>query len=300
MKKVLVIGGSYFIGRVFCILADRTGRFDITLLNRGRYPMKGGHITQHIADRHDALAMRSFLRDAQFDTIVDFCAYEPGDSSTLLRELAGKETHYILISSAAVLKPSAGKRTEQAACVDAEPRNPVEEYSYHKMLLEKETMAAHALHGVDYTILRPCMVYGPFNYAPRESWYFDLMLKNELIPVPTDAHAKFQIVYVKDIAEAIMACTCSATARNEIYNLAAPEELDYGFWMDFLETLGLPFETYPVDVATVYRKNLPLPFPLDQNELFDGRKITAELGVEYTPFDVGMRNRFESYKNAFG
>lgn len=36
-KKILIIGGTYFLGRVFSILAYREG-YELTFINRGRFP----------------------------------------------------------------------------------------------------------------------------------------------------------------------------------------------------------------------------------------------------------------------
>ena len=54
--KVLVIGGSYFAGRVFTMVAS--GSCALTLLNRGRYSMTlYPDVTELRCDRHDAAAL---------------------------------------------------------------------------------------------------------------------------------------------------------------------------------------------------------------------------------------------------
>ncbi len=301
MKKVLVIGGSYFIGRVYNILADRTGEYEITVLNRGRYTLKGEHFAAQLkADRHDGSALENALDGKQFDTVVDFCAYDPGDCASLLDVVGGSATQYILISSCSVFRPSDDQHDEEFPLIDQQPQDAVQAYAYNKMLLEKEAKESCRKQGVDCTILRPSFVYGPFNYAPRESWYFKKLLAGEPIPVPVDATSRFQIVYVKDIAKAIMACTADEKSYNNSYNLAAPEMIDYKKWMDFIDSLGVPFSTQEVSVEQVYNENIEVPFPLDQNELYSGEKITRELGVVYTPFDQGMQETFENYQRSFG
>ena len=47
----------------------------------------------------------------------------------------------------------------------------VQSYTYNKMLLEKELFVSARQHDAEYVVLRPTFIYGPFNYAPRESYY---------------------------------------------------------------------------------------------------------------------------------
>jgi len=78
-KKVLVIGGTYFAGRVFAILAAREAGFELTFVNRGRYSMSMlPNIKEYACDRHDAAALRALPLE-EYDAVVDFCAYTPDE-----------------------------------------------------------------------------------------------------------------------------------------------------------------------------------------------------------------------------
>ena len=60
--RVLVIGGSYFLGRIFCTLASRLGDMELTLLNRGRYPMTHlPGLREFRCDRHDPVGLGLLL-----------------------------------------------------------------------------------------------------------------------------------------------------------------------------------------------------------------------------------------------
>jgi nucleoside-diphosphate-sugar epimerase len=297
-KSVLVLGGSYFIGRVFSIMAERSGNFEITLLNRGRFPLKKPGVAEFIFDRH-APQVPAEISKKEFDVLIDFCAYEPGDSEKILSLFAGRIKQYIEISSCSVFAPSENFRTEENPLVFSVPSNPAEEYSRKKMLLEKEIKNQCSLLSLPFTIFRPCFVYGPFNYAPRESYYFDLILSGGEIPFPVDAVSQFSFVYVKDIARALMSSGGEDKAFNQDYNLAAPERITYQGLMEQLAALvpdrELPQK--PVYISEVYAGGIPLPFPLEQNELFRGIKVQKDLGLEYTEFAVGMKESFEIYRS---
>ena len=59
--------------------------------------------------------------------------------------------------------------------------------------------------------------------------------------------------------------------------------------------------TAPVTVEQVLRENLPLPFPLreEESELFDGALAARELGLSYTPFSEGMQKTWNAFAPIF-
>lgn len=301
-KKVLVIGGSYFAGRAFSMVASREAGFSLTLVNRGRYSMAHlPSLTEYHCDRHDQAALKE-LGAEPFDAVVDFCAYEPGDIRTLTDALPCPFRRYVYLSTADVYRrDTQGPRDESTAVLSEQPAGAAGDYMYKKLLLEDEARQACAARGAALTILRPAFIYGPYNYAPRESFFIKKIVTGEPIPVPTDSDAQFQFVYVKDVANAIIACVGSE-AGDQVYNLSAPEILTYEKFMEVLgQVSDLPFTTQPVTVEQVIRENLPLPFPLtkDEDELFCGERIARELGLVYTPFSEGMKRAYNAFKTVY-
>lgn len=234
---------------------------------------------------------------------MDFCAYQSGEVRTLLENLSGSFGQYILISTADVYaRDDRSPKDEQAPLLTGRLSCPSGDYTFQKLLLEKEAAAVCAQKGIALTILRPAFLYGPYNYAPREPYYIEKIVKQEPIPVPADSDSRFQFVYVKDAAEAIVRCVGNARACGQKYNLAAPEEVTYARYMEALsETSDIPFETVPVTVEDVLRDGIPLPFPLtaDENELFLCGKAARELGLCYTPLEEGMRKSYSAFKPVF-
>lgn len=293
-KKILVVGGSYFIGRVFSIMANRSEKFDLTVINRGKFPLNLPNVCERKCDRNNIPAMKEFLQGKAFDATVDFCALQKGDSASLLEILEKNAGRYIYISSLSVLETSGEKKDEKAP-YNASPR--IMEYIANKIANEKDTLSFCKENNIDYAILRPSFVYGPFNYAPRESFYFKHIFAGAPFPQPTDSTSKFNFVYVADIAKAIMEAIENEKSKNEIFNLAAPEDISYA---SYLETLKKVCEeevlSYGVTVEQVERENIPVPFPLDTNELYNGEKITKILNFSYTPFEEGMKKTYNAFK----
>lgn len=298
-KKILIIGGTYFVGRVFVIWALQNG-CELTLINRGKYSMKSiGTVTEFTCDRHDIQKLQSLPLEKEYDAVVDFCAYEEQDIEQLMQHLPCDFKQYIYISTADVCESSADVRDENSDLHRHRPSDPVGLYTYKKMLLEKELAEAAAEKNCKYTILRPVFIYGPYNYAPRESWYIRHIVKGEAIPHPTDACGKFQMVYVKDIARAILLCVEKEEAAGKIYILSAPEVMTYDTFLELLRTVsGREILTVPVTVKEILEKRMPLPFPLteQENALFNGERIVRELGFAYGDQRESMRLTYNAFQ----
>ena len=302
-KKILIIGGTYFLGRVFSILAYREG-YELTFINRGRFSMKnlGEHIHEFVCDRHDTVRLRTLELDTDYDALVDFCAYAPSDIQTLCDALPCHFTQYIYLSTADVYERAPGIKKEDAPQQTIQPLNEVGLYTYRKMLLEKELQKVHEQNHFAYTILRPAFVFGPYNYAPRESWFIQNVIQNHSVYYPSDSTGHFQMIYVKDAAEAIIRCIQSEKSHNEAYNLSAPEVLTYRTFLDELHNASdVDFTEQNVTVARSLTARIPFPFPLTEaeSELFDGSKLTDELSLTYTPFSEALAATYRSMKGIY-
>ena len=177
------------------------------------------------------------------------------------------------------------------------------EYMWKKRNLEDEAAKVCKELGIGFTILRPAFIYGPFNYAPRESFYVQKIVKRQPIPVPSDSDSEWNFVFVTDVARAVCACIeKQVTANGQAYNLSAPEVITYKTFMETLHKVAdIGFETYPVTVAEVFSQGIPLPFPLmaEESELFIGTKIADQLGISYSPFETGLGKAYRAFKNVY-
>ncbi len=302
-KKNLIIGGTYFLGRVFSILAYRKG-YELTFINRGRFSMKnlGEHVREFACDRHDSSRLQTLKLESVYDVVVDFCAYMPGDIQTLCEALPCRFIQYIYLSTADVYERLPGMRTEGSPLQSEEPSDEVGLYTYRKMLLEQELKEMHEKECFAYTILRPAFVFGPYNYAPRESWFIQHIIQDHFAYYPSDSTGQFQMVYVKDAAEAIICCIENEKSQNKSYNICAPEILDYRLFLDELKKAsGIVFEEKQVTVARALAAGIPFPFPLteEESELFDGSKITRELNISYTAFPDALLATYNAMKGIY-
>ena len=215
--KILVIGGTYFLGRKFVDMAKT--RHEITLINRGTNPYEdtSADVTSYCLDRRDADALSKFPY-AKYDAIVDFCAYAPGDIKLIFDNLNAGFSHYIFISTVDVYKRGTGEvLTEDSPTEDRYFGGAAGDYIAGKILLEKELLQCASLpmvsSEVSTTIIRPAFIYGPGNYSPREGIYMNWIDDAGMILHLSDATGRFQLVNVFDVARGILAC-CECSFKN--------------------------------------------------------------------------------------
>lgn len=328
--KILVLGGSYFYGRVFVMLASQMGKgkqnpmphhaekektdltkqdegspYEITVLNRGTYSMEAFDVTQITGDRHDAESVEACGDD--YDAVVDFCAYEAGDVRFVLEHLPGKVGQYILISTVDVYQRGiGGMKTEETALEYRRIPGEAGSYIAGKVALEEEVRQVCSERQIAYTVLRPAILYGPYNYAPREAAYIQLMLQNHALPQFTDAEGRFQFVYVKDAAQAILNCIGNKKAYGQAYNLCQDEIFTYDSFFRVLKEAAEPevvesLQEIELPIEAAMAQGVPVPFPAteEETELCDNGKSKEELGMTYTDFREGMKKTYNAFRNVY-
>lgn len=291
--KILVLGGSYFYGRVFTMLAAKN--HEITVLNRGTYSMESFGVKQIKGDRHDEKVLGQLAAlDTEFDAVVDFCGYEPGDVASVVEHLPGKAKQYIFISTVDVYERGIrGLKDEETPYEIRFIEGEAGEYIRGKAALEQELKEVCLQRGIAYTILRPAVLYGPYNYAPRESVFIQIALQNRLLPEITDATGKFQFTYVKDGAEAIEKCLLNEAAYGQAYNLCGDEILDYRMFIEGLEqAIQEDEEVNAVGERVVGKENT------DSDKIIEDNRTIIE-NNKATGHETGMKDPAESSKEQF-
>ncbi|MBL0700873.1 MAG: hypothetical protein JJV92_08330, partial [Desulfosarcina sp.] len=152
-------------------------------------------------------------------------------------------------------------------------------------------------NGIPYTSLRPAIIFGEYNYAPRETYFFDLIRDNKRIFLPDNELGLFSFVWVVDLAKIIEKCIGNEKVFKQAFNVAGEELVSYKRLMEvFEEICGKKIKTSKMSIELINKKGIPLPFPLDSHLVYSGRKIEKTLGFEYTPFVAGMKKTYEYYQ----
>lgn len=290
--KLLIIGGSYFLGRVFTMTASQ--KHDLTLVNRGQYSMEAYHVKECHFDRHDINSWKQ-LKHMDFDAVIDFCAYQRNDIKTVIDCLKKHIRHYIYISTVDVyLRQTHLIQDENHPLEDRYFPGEMGEYIYQKRHLENELIETCQKYNIAYTSLRPGNIYGPFNYAPREALLIKRVIENDALYHLTDANAKFQMVYVKDVVNAILLAV-EKQLYNQSFNIINNELIDYDMINDILTSIkDTKIENHTIQEALQLQHPLPYPLFKEEQELYNGEKI-KEHGFQYTSLKEGLIKTYEAF-----
>jgi len=298
MKNILIVGGSYFAGRAFVEALQNSSEYAPFVINRGTRPLNLDGVEEIVCERRDVGKMAEVVPPLEWHAVVDFCAYNPGDIVTLLENLPGSVQQYIYISTTTVHQNSQClPMCEGSPKLTAAQPEPAGDYAYNKLLLEGELKQACEGRGVAYVSLRPAFIYGKYNYAPRESYFFDQITKHEPIILPSLPQALFSMVSVEDVANICMACLGNEKVFNNAYTVCADELVSYDRIIEVLEEItGRKLNVMRQPLRLINAARIPLPFPLEEHLVYSGALLKEKLNYEYVTFLEGMRRAYDWYR----
>jgi nucleoside-diphosphate-sugar epimerase len=296
--SLLIIGGSRFVGRVLVEEMLKANDYQLFVLNRGNRPLNLDGVTELRADRHDTEALRRAIPPGKWAGVIDFCGYNRHEVETLLNALAPESAaHYLFISTVRVYRESLSLPLVETAPLLTGPQPELgqsPDYGFDKCGAETAVMAICRKAGIAWTILRPAIIYGRYNYAPRERYFFELLRKGDTVVIPEKGLALFQFVLVDDLARIIRCCLRDEFSRNTIFNVAAPDLISYARYVSVLEEISgnrVPVQPLPEDEISA--RQIPLPFPPDSHIIISTERLVRSLGFEYTEFTEGMRRTWQ-------
>jgi len=112
---------------------------------------------------------------------------------------------------------------------------------------------------IPYTIIRPAFIYGKYNYAPRENYFFDLIEKGSKIVLPENSLALFSFVSVWDVARIIIGCLETDAALNRAFNASAEELVSYPRLAEVLGIVtGKRLEIETMSTGEIEERRIPL------------------------------------------
>ncbi len=299
MKNILIIGGSYFAGRILVEELLSIKEYNVFVYNRGNMPLNMPGVTEFVGDRIDGKQIKQVIPDKQWDVVVDFCAYTPDHIEIMLDNLSGIIKHYIFISTTTIYDNILDLPINEDAPKLLAPQKELGQYAdygYNKWLSECKLTDLCKKKNIPYTVFRPSIIYGEYNYAPRETYFFDLIKDNKTVVLPDNELALFSFVYVVDVVKIIVKSFCNVDVFGKALNISAPELVSYTRMMQVFEEIsGEKINIEKMSVEKINKGRVPLPFPLDSHLIYSGTKIEDKLNFKYTPFLTGMKKTYEYY-----
>lgn len=220
MKRVLLLGGTGFVGRHICEHLIRQG-WALTVATRrasnARHVQHLPGLTVLEADIHDEGALRRLLPG--HDAVVNLVAILHGSEAAFARihiELPEKLARTALAAGVRRLVHISAMGADPATA-DTAPSAYLRSKSRGEAVLQRA-----ASEGLQLTVLRPSVIFG------ADDRFLNLFARLQRV-VPfmplAGASARFQPVWVEDVARAVQRCLQDDATIGQTYELCGPQVL---------------------------------------------------------------------------
>jgi len=302
MKKLLLLGGTNFIGRNLLNDLIALNKYDITIFNRGK---TNSHlfpdIKKIIGDREtDDI---NLLKNEKFDYIIDMSCYYPNSFENLLELIDYKPKKYIFISTCSVYDTELNTNilhdeNSKVLTCSIEERTADIMLTYGNKKAECERILIGS--GLNYIIFRPGLVYGEFDHTDRFYYWLYQARNNENILMPNMGENVFSLTYVKDFSKGIIE-SIESNKNSDIYNFTTFPKFPIKKVIDLGAKL---FNTKPKlhNANTKYLEEnkisqwTDLPLWLDSDDLtFNSDKVIKDFNLEFTDFELSIKDTIKYY-----
>lgn len=219
-RRIAVLGGTGFVGRSLCerLVRAGAGGGEVQLVVPTRRAMHANDVRLlpglevRLADLHDDKALLRLLADC--DAVVNLVAILHGSE----REF--EQVHVALPQRLARTCTALGlRRVVHVSALGLGPVGSAEPSRYLRSKAAGEA-ALRAAASLELTLLRPSVIFG------AEDRFLNLFAQLQsvfpLVPL-AGADARFQPVWVEDVAEAIVRCLQRTTTIGQTIECAGPE-----------------------------------------------------------------------------
>ncbi|MBK7450491.1 MAG: NAD(P)H-binding protein [Anaerolineales bacterium] len=279
--KVLVTGGTGFTGSRLIPLLLKNG-FQVRALVRptsDRSPLSALRVEWATGDLANAESFTAALRGV--DTLVNIASLGFGHVETILRSAkeAGVKRGIFISTTAIFTQLNAGSKSIRLAAEEAIQAS-----------------------GLNYTILRPTMIYG--SPRDRNMWRLIRLLRiTPIMPIFGDGESLQQPIFVDDVAQAVLLALKNDITIGKSYNIAGKAPLTYNQVIDTVAAalgkriwkLHLPY--LPIVRALQFTEQMKIRLPikaeqvlrLNENKMFSYEEAQKDFGFTLRGFGEGIQ-----------
>jgi 2'-hydroxyisoflavone reductase len=218
MKKILVLGGTMFVGRALVERLIDKPEYEITLFNRGK---SNAGLFPGVKQIHGNRETDDILQvcNQHWDCVIDFSGYYPVSFEKLLDSLKGKVGRYIFISTISVydLENLKGKlilETDEILYCSEEQKTSKLPDAYGEKKAEMERIL-QSHKDLDKIILRPSFIYGRYDWTER--FYYWLYRAKFFDKILMPNNYGLSLTYSEDLASGILNAI-EAPHSQSVYN----------------------------------------------------------------------------------
>lgn len=228
MKKILILGGTGFIGRNLVEFFGNNSLWHVTATHRNRSPFMTETVDWIKADLTSSPDVeRVFSREAEFDVVIQAAASTSGIMDTfnrpdfhvtdnvimnalILRAINGKKIkHFVFFSCTTMLRASEEHQDENAFSGSTDP---VEKYygvGWTKVYIEKLCKFYSGLGETRFSVIRHSNVYGPWdryqlgNSHVCGSTITKVLTSSGDLEIWGNGQEKRDLIYVEDLIDLV-------------------------------------------------------------------------------------------------
>jgi nucleoside-diphosphate-sugar epimerase/aryl-alcohol dehydrogenase-like predicted oxidoreductase len=310
--RLLILGGNKFLGKELVRQAlQQNHELTIISLDSPEFPNEVDWIN---VNRNNYDDLRFALEGKEFDCIIDNIAYNRGQVTKFLSIVKDKTKRYVLTSTIDTyygkneLRPT-DEDLDQNLNTEGFGTSRWENYIVGKRTLEKELRGDPST--IEKVIVRPCNVVGPNDNVVKGDFARSLYYPAKIIdngPViiyHTDTEV-FSLVYVKDVASALLLVATHPDAANQTFNIVGDTVwTTESYLQKLINASGSKSKIVRLhqkalidggllaDQSSVWPSTYGFIAHLHKLNLFDNSRLKA-LGWKNSPDDEMLRSIFEN------
>lgn len=309
-KKILILGGTQFVGRHLCESLEKRSDVEVTLFHRGKTNPGLFPSFRHVhGDRETGELLP--LAQENWDAIVDFSGYYPRSLQAFLNALQehpcaqqGK-LRYIFVSTISVYDLDRFDANEPITAQSPiltwteadETDTSMLTYGQRKAACEAAVQSFPALNPV---VFRPGLIYGP--YDPTDRAYYWLWRQNQrkTLLVPDTLDLRSQMTFALDFAQILEKALFLDAIPEAVYLALTHSPLSLAEIFAAMRSPDLPApQLCPVSGDWLekqeihYWQDLPLTLPFER--LFENTELQRDFAGAFCSFAESMAQSRDYY-----
>lgn len=297
-QKVLILGGTLFVGRHLLEQLQQRSDLELTLFHRGRSNPELFPELKHVLGDRNTDDVKQLL-EQDWDVVVDFSCYYPRPLAELLTAFSGRVGRYVLVSTISVYDLDAFAEgdliSEASPTVSCTPDEEVDTtlftYGKRKWACEQVLLQHSELQPV---VFRPGLIYGPYDYTDRAYYWLWRVQRGQEFLV-ADPQLRQQWTYAVDFARLIAAAVTGPQPQSNLYLALTHEPASLAEQFQAMaEACGsvLPSwqtvsEEWMGEQALNYWQDLPLTLPFER--IFDRSAVLRDFALDYASLTESWR-----------
>ena len=256
--KILVIGGSVFLGRAIVDEALRRGH-EVTTFNRGRSGTDLPGVEAVRGDRESTDDLRRLADGRQWDAVIDVCGFVPRVVLESVRTLSGHAPHYTFISSISAYpdwpgKPGVDETFPRHEC----PPDADAEFGDYGVLKAGCERAVEQHFDGGALVIQPGLILGPHENVGRLPWWLTRISRGGRVLAPGNPAFPMQLIDARDIAAFALDHAAKGTTGRYMTG-GVQGNTTYGDWLnDCVEATGSDPELVWVDDAFLVEQGVEM------------------------------------------